>query len=67
MREIYCYKGSTPETHREIVSLGRILGLQHCRRMAIGDKIAELANDGDARAARICAENPHFFSFVCDI
>lgn len=67
MREIFCYKGSTPETHREIVSLGASLGLQNCRRMTIGDKIAELANDGDARAARICAENPHFFSFVCDL
>ena len=67
MREIFCYKGSTPETHGEIISLGASLGLHHCRRMTIGDKIAELANDGDARAARICAENPHFFSFVCDI
>ena len=65
MKEIYCYKGSTKETHSEIVSLGVSLGLQHCRHMSIGDKIAELANDGDARAARICAENPHFFSFVC--
>lgn len=43
------------------------IGLQHCRRMTIGAKIAELANDGDARAAQICAENPNFFSFVCDI
>lgn len=67
MREIYCYKGSTPKSHRELLRLGASLGLQHCRQMTIGDKIAELANDGDARAARICAENPHFFSFVCDI
>lgn len=67
MREIFCYNGSTPENHAEIVSIGRKLGLQHVRKMTIGDKIAELANDGDARAARICAENPHFFSFVCDL
>lgn len=67
MREIYCYKGSTPKSHSELLSLGASLGLQHCRQMTIGDKIAELANDGDARAAQICAENPHFFSFVCDI
>lgn len=67
MREIYCFMGSTAETHREIVSLGRKLGLHNCSRMTIGDKIAELASDGDARAARICAENPHFFSFVCDL
>lgn len=67
MREIYCFKGSAAENHRDLILLGASLGLQHCRRMTIGDKIAELANDGDARAARICAENPHFFSFVCDI
>ena len=67
MKEIYCFKGSTPENHLDLVSLGRSLGLQHSRQMTIGDKIAELANDGDARAAQICAENPNFFSFVCDI
>lgn len=67
MREIYCYLGSTPESHRQLVSIGRSLGLHNCRRMSIGDFIAELANDGDARAAQICAEHPHFFSFVCDI
>lgn len=67
MREIFCYNGSTPENHLEIVSIGRRLGLRYSRKMTIGDKIAELANDGDARAAQICAENPNFFSFVCDI
>jgi len=67
MKEIYCYQGSTKETHSDIISLGASLGLQNCRRMSIGDKIAELANDGDARAAQICAENQNFFSFVCDI
>lgn len=67
MKEIYCYMGSKPENHLELVSLGRRLGLQNCRKMTIGDQIAELANNGSARAARICAENPHFFSFVCDL
>lgn len=67
MREIFCYKGSTPDNHAELVSIGRKIGLQPSIKMTIGDKIAELANDGDARAAQICAENPHFFSFVCDI
>ncbi len=67
MKQFYCYLGSTPENHHELVSIGRKLGLWDCRRMTIGDKIAELANDGDERAARICAEHPNFFSFVCDL
>lgn len=67
MKEYYFYKGSTPKNHARLVSLGRTLGLQFSRKITIGEKIAELANDGDARAAKICDENPDFFSFVWDI
>lgn len=60
----YNYKGSTKENHREMISLGRSIGLQNIRKMSMGDKIAEMANNGNEKARAICSENPEFFSII---
>lgn len=60
----YVYQGSDKESHFEIVSLGAKIGLQNIRKMSIGEKIAELANSGCARAAKICEDNPKFFKAI---
>lgn len=60
----FVYKGSDKDSHSEIVSLGCMLGLQNIRKMSMGEKIAELANDGNKLAVKIANENPKFFDFA---
>ena len=57
----YTYKGSTKENHMEIVTLGWQFGLQNIRKTTMGEKIAELANDGNERAQQVCESHPEFF------
>ena len=58
----YTYKGSTKENHMEVVSLGWQFELQNIRKMSMGEKIAELANDGNERAQQVCESHPEFFT-----
>lgn len=60
----YVYKGSDKDSHSEIVSLGAKIGLQHIRKMSIGEKITELANRGYKPAIKICEDNPKFFESI---
>lgn len=46
----------------EVVSLGWQFGLQNIRKMSMGEKIAELANDGNERAQQVCKSHPEFFT-----
>ena len=64
MKTTFIYNGSTKENHFKMISLGRMLGLQNVRKMSIGDKIAELANNGNDRAVAICENNGVFFSKI---
>lgn len=61
METHFIYLGSTKETHRQIVYLGLVMGVKDIRKMSIGAKIAEMANNGDDKAQKICLENPQFF------
>ena len=60
--EKYIYKGSSKENHHKIIDLGRQFGIQHIRKMSTGEKIAEMANQGVARAQQVCSEYPELFS-----
>ena len=44
-----------------IISLGMQFGLQHIRKMSIGEAIALRANEGDERCIAACAEHPELF------
>ena len=54
--------GSTKENHNKLISLGMRFGVQHIRKMTIGEKITELANNGNEEAKKICMENKEFFT-----
>lgn len=45
-----------------IISLGMQFGLQHIRKMSIGEAIALRANEGDERCIAACEEHPELFS-----
>lgn len=55
------YLGSTKATRMIVLSLGNKFGCQHCRKMTIGDKIAELATNGNAAALEECKKYPQLF------
>ena len=44
-----------------IISLGMKFGLQHIRKMSIGEAIALRANEGDERCIAACEEHPELF------
>lgn len=58
----YRFIGTTKDNHMELVSIGIRFGLQHIRKMTIGEKIAELANKGNEEAKQECEAHPEFFT-----
>lgn len=57
----YTYLGTTKANHIAIISLGMQFGLQHIRKMSIGEAIALRANEGDERYMAACEEHPELF------
>jgi hypothetical protein len=58
----YTYKGLTKENHGKLVMLGIQFGIQNIRQMSIGEKIADLANNGNEKAQKTCEEHPEYFA-----
>ena len=61
MKKNYTYLGTTKANHTTIISLGMQFGLQHIRKMSIGEAIAKRANEGDERCISACEEHPELF------
>lgn len=61
MKKNYTYLGTTKANHTAIISLGMRFGLQHIRKMSIGEAIALRANEGDERYMAACKEHPELF------
>ena len=61
MKKNYTYLGTTKANHTAIISLGMQFGLQHIRKMSIGEAIALMANEGDESYMAACEEHPEFF------
>ena len=61
MKKNYTYLGTTKANHTAIISLGMQFGLQHIRKMSIGEAIALRANEGNERYIAACEEHPELF------
>ena len=61
MKKTYTYLETTITNHTAIISLGMQFGLQHIRKMSIGEAIALRANEGDERCISACEEHPELF------
>lgn len=61
MKKNYTYLGTTKANHSAIISLGVQFGLQHIRKMSMGEAIALRANEGDERCMAACEEHPELF------
>lgn len=61
MKKNYTYLGTTKANHSALISLGMQFGLQHIRKMSIGEAIAKRANEGDERCIAACEEHPELF------
>ena len=61
MKKNYTYLGTTKANHTAIISLGMRFGLQHIRKMSIGEAIALRANEGYERYMAACEEHPELF------
>lgn len=61
MKKNYTYLGTTKANHTAIIRLGVQFGLQHIRKMSMGEAIALRANEGDERYMAACEEHPELF------
>lgn len=57
----FTFIGSTKENHFSLICLGKKFGIQHIRKMTIGEAIAQFANDGNKMAFETCEAHPEFF------